>query len=78
MVIFIDIYGIVALAVFFLFLSPVFPEWKDFSAKELGGCALFAAAMGVLWPAVALLLVASSLCGAYYSRKEAKEERNDD
>lgn len=75
---FMVIYGIIAFIAFALFLSPVFPDWADYSRKEIFGCAVFALAVGVMWPLLVVLLLVLVACGAYYSRKDAKDNEDDD
>lgn len=70
MAVFFSVYGAVALAVFALFMAPLVPDWGDYSAKEVRGCALFAACVGLIWPFAAAALVAVACCGAYYAWKD--------
>lgn len=71
-------YGITALVVFALFMFPVFQDWRDYSMPEIRGCALFSAGAGALWPAVAFVLIALALCGAYYSWKDGRNASDDE
>ena len=73
MVMFADIYGVVAFITFMLFMFPVFQDWSDYSAKETCNCALFSVCVGLLWPVVVVLLIALACCRAYYSRKDGKD-----
>lgn len=70
---FLIIYGIGALAAFMLFFCPVFPDWSDYTRKERGECALFAAAVGLIWPLVAVLLITMKCCRAYFAYKNRKK-----
>ena len=75
---FISIYGVIVFIVFTLFMFPVLHDWKDYSAKDICNCALFSVCAGLLWPIIAVLLIALICCGAYYSRKDSKDISDDD
>lgn len=75
---FISIYSIIAFIVLTLFMFPVFQDWRDYSAKDIRNCALFSVFAGLLWPIIAVLLIALICCGAYYSRKDSKDAPDDE
>ena len=78
MIVFISVYGVIAFIVFTLFMVPVFQDWSDYSAKDVRNCALFSVFAGLLWPIIAVLLIALICCGAYYSWKDSKDALDDD
>ena len=78
MIVFISAYGVIAFIVFTLFMLPVFQDWSDYSAKDVRNCALFSVCAGLLWPIIAVLLIALICCGAYYSWKDSKGASDDD
>ena len=78
MVTFFIIYGAIALIVCGLFMSPVFSDWGDYSAKDIRGCMAFSVVVGLLWPLVAILLAVMVCCGAYYSRKDDQNCSDDE
>lgn len=75
---FISIYCIIAFIVFSLFMFPVFQDWSDYSAKDVCNCTLFSVCAGLLWPIIAVLLIALMSCGMYYSRKDGKDASDDE
>lgn len=78
MIVFIGVYGVIAFIVFTLFVFPVFQDWSDYSAKDVRNCTLFSVFAGLLWPIIAMLLIALICCGAYYSWKDSKIPSNDE
>lgn len=78
MVVFISVYSVIAFIVFTLFMFPVFQDWSDYSAKNAYNCALFSVCAGLLWPIIAVLLIALMSCDIYYSRKDSKDTSDDE
>ena len=78
MIVFINVYGIIAFIVFTLFMFPVLQDWSDYSVKDVCNCTLFSIYAGLLWPIIAVLLIVLMSCGMYYSRKDGKDTSNDE
>ena len=78
MIVFINVYGIIAFIVFTLFIFPIFQDWRDYSAKDVCNCVLFSVCAGLLWPIIAVLLIALISCGMYYSWKDGKDASDDE
>ena len=78
MIVLISVYGVIAFIVFTLFMFPAFQDWRDYSTKDICNHALFSVCAGLLWPIIAVLLIALMSCGMYYSRKDGKDTSNDE
>lgn len=78
MIVFISVYSVIAFIVFTLFMFPVFQDWSDYSIKDVRNCALFSIFTGLLWPIIAVLLIALMSCDIYYSRKDGKDTSDDE